>query len=133
MKVLIADADASVRETVRDALGEFGYRCLTAATARDARHAIQAERPKILLISTSVDGLAIADVRALLVQEGQALACYVVALVASLDGDGLRDAMLAGADDFLVCPLHRSSFTRDSRWPSASRCFTVTCPTADPA
>jgi DNA-binding response OmpR family regulator len=66
VKVLIADANRPLQSAVRDALAEFGYRCVIATTADEARTALATEQPEILLVDVDLPGLPLTEIQVLI-------------------------------------------------------------------
>jgi CheY-like chemotaxis protein len=63
VRVLIADDEMDLRDTVVRLLGRFGYSCLTASSGAEAMQVIQAESPDLVVTDLhmpGVDGVAVA-------------------------------------------------------------------------
>ena len=62
-RVLIAEDDVDLRETLVRLLGRFGYSCLTASSGAEAMQVIQAESPDLVVTDLhmpGIDGVAVA-------------------------------------------------------------------------
>lgn len=62
-RVLIADDDVDLRDTLVRVLGRFGYTCLTASSGAEALQTIQAESPDLVVTALhppGIDGVAVA-------------------------------------------------------------------------
>jgi diguanylate cyclase (GGDEF)-like protein len=106
MLVLIADADAGVRDAARRAVERFGYRCIVAENAAEAWELILERHPEVVLASMEVGGAGGLELCRRVRELGRSPGCYLVAMVGADDGEGLFAAMSTGADDFLLRPPH---------------------------
>jgi DNA-binding response OmpR family regulator len=77
--VLIVDDDDALREFVALALGEMGYRTLTAADGIQALRALEGEKPALVLIDKGMPRLAGSDlVHALQARAGADVPCILM-------------------------------------------------------
>jgi diguanylate cyclase (GGDEF)-like protein len=105
VKVLVADADCEVRDLADAALAEFGYRCVLATSSDETLLAIMEQEPDVIIAGGNLTGVDVAGVCRWVRERERGSSRYVVALLDGADTDGLRSAMLSGADDFLIRPL----------------------------
>jgi CheY-like chemotaxis protein len=62
-RVLVADDEADLRDTLVRVLGRLGYSCLTASSGAEAMQVIQAESPDLVVTDLhmpGIDGVAVA-------------------------------------------------------------------------
>ena len=105
MIVLIADPDIGTCNDAVNALDRFGYRSLVATTFDDACALLPSHRPDVAIVALDLPDLDLAPFVQAVQAPDRSRPRYVVALVEATDADGLRAAMLAGADDFLTRPF----------------------------
>jgi DNA-binding NtrC family response regulator len=102
--ILVAEDDASTRESLSRALRQAGYRTLTAADGATALALLSKEPVDVLLTDLrmpGVDGMALLE-RA----RAQAPETVVIMLTAFATIDLAVEAMKKGAYDFLTKPIH---------------------------
>lgn len=101
IRILIADSDPVVQETLRHSLSEAGYRCMVSADGLAAANMLELNRFDLLIMETtlpSLDGLELLDYARQL-----KVPCIIVSSAAEVADrvKGLR----AGADDFIAKPF----------------------------
>lgn len=101
IRVLIADSDPVIQETLRFGLAEAGYRCTTSGDGLSAANLLELNRFDLLLQETelpSLDGLELLDYARQL-----KVPCIIISQQAEL-ADRVR-GLRAGADDFISKPF----------------------------
>ena len=103
-RVLVADGELSVRESIRDRLIASGLACELAASAEEALKA--AEHPSVgaVLLDVRLPGAAAGSVLETIVKRRPAL--RVIVLAGPDDQFLVLDALRAGAADYLAKPVH---------------------------
>ncbi len=104
-KVLVVDHDAETRRWLASVLEPAGLEPVLAADAHEARAALDAHRPGLLLLEAELPGASglelLRDLR-----DAPETADLPVVVLTSLEGDDqITHAFEAGADDFLRKPL----------------------------
>ncbi|NRF67436.1 response regulator [Aquincola sp. S2] len=102
LKVLLAEDDAALRATLRDALALEGYEVLTAASVSEGLALLAHAEPDLLLLDL---GLPDGDGSALLAALRRRRNAPAL-VISARQADGLKIALLdAGADDYLTKPF----------------------------
>ncbi len=107
--VVVADPDPAYQRQIITFL-EPSFRCFAASTLREARYLVLRERPTLITLELEQpDGDGIAFIQYL--QQEPALQHILIACVTqrSSINDKVR-AFRAGADDYIVKPLHGPTF-----------------------
>ncbi len=109
-KILIVDASAANRRSVRSTLGESDHELVEACTTSEAIAAISLHRVDLVLIDLLAPELGAAEFCRMLKKASatQFLPVFVMAASDDLDSEVL--AIEAGADEFLVAPLRPPAF-----------------------
>lgn len=104
LAALVVDDEEFFRDAIRDALGEVGIACETAASASEA--AVAAENPRIgaVVLDLSLPDVSGPEVLRQLLARRPALRVIVLSSLAEQD-DAL-EALRVGACDYLAKPLH---------------------------
>ena len=109
-RVLIADDEVDLRDTLVRVLGRLGYSCLTAASGAEAMQIIQAESPDLVVTDLHMPGV-----------DGAAVARYarehrppipVVLMAASRTRGSHRAGQEAGATVHLAKPFANADLVR---------------------
>ena len=106
--LLIVDDDATVRESLGEALSEAGYDVRTAEDAARALAALATRAPDVVLTDVRMPGLDGLELLRLLRERSPGV--QVILMTAYDDMPTVAAAMRQGATDFLVKPLHASLF-----------------------
>jgi diguanylate cyclase (GGDEF)-like protein len=103
--VLICDAEASILERLSRQLGVEAYRILSARSGKEALHRILADGPHIVIANRNLPDMNGLDLcRVIRAHEGTG-STYII-VTGSEDGDEhLREAVAAGADDYIAKPV----------------------------
>ena len=101
--LLIVDDDATIRESLGDALSEAGYDVRTAEDVAHALAALSAEPPDVVLSDVRMPGLDGLELLRLLRERSPGV--QVILMTAYDDMPTVAAAMREGATDFLVKPL----------------------------
>ncbi len=106
MKILIADADATSRQSLESLLTQWGYQVMAATEGREAfRQLVQPEAPKLAILSahlTALDGIEVCrEVR----KRDDLDYTYLMVLLGRGEDRTPRQAAEAGADDYLLSPI----------------------------
>jgi len=102
--LLIVDDDATVRESLGEALSEAGYDVRTAEDAARALAALATRAPDVVLTDVRMPGLDGLELLRLLRERSPGV--QVILMTAYDDMPTVAAAMRQGATDFLVKPLH---------------------------
>jgi len=107
-RILIVDADASVRENLQKMLQIDGYETQEAASCRGAIESFEASRPDALVVAARLpDGTAL-DLLAHVRRADASVACVVLARYEELDV--AVQAIQEGAEQFLTKPVQLPAF-----------------------
>lgn len=104
-KILFIQDQAQKEEDIRQLLGLSNYRVVVAADGREGIEMALGERPDLILCDTqlsSVDGYGVIHA---LQHYPETRGIPVVLLMSMAEKDSFREAMKAGADDFLARPF----------------------------
>jgi two-component system response regulator MprA len=102
-RILVADDDRAIRESVERALGLEGYDTLTASDGTRALAAIEAARPDLLILDVMMPGLdGLTVCRVLRAQRNQ---LPILMLTARTQTTERVEGLDAGADDYLPKPF----------------------------
>jgi two-component system, OmpR family, response regulator MprA len=102
-RLLVADDDPDVRDSLRRALGRAGYTVATASDGADAVEAVARSPVDLIVLDIlmpSMDGLAVCRLL-----RGRGDSTPVLALTARDSIDDRVNGLAAGADDYLVKPF----------------------------
>jgi signal transduction histidine kinase len=103
--VLVVDDDATNRALVEEALGDEGYRVVSATSGKEALELFESQRPDCVLLDVrmpDMDGFAVCErMRKLPLGED----VRILFLTAMRDLDSFEHALAAGGDDFLTKPV----------------------------
>jgi len=111
--VLVADTDQFVRAGIRVLLEEHGFAvCGEAGTAGEAIAAALARRPDVCLLDQELAGGSLTATREI---SDRLPGTAVVILGASVDRDGVLDALRAGAQGYLIKSLDGSAIPQALR------------------
>jgi DNA-binding response OmpR family regulator len=103
-KVLIVDDEPTMRVTLGEALGGWGYRVAEAGSGRQALAALAAERPAVVLLDINLpDSSGLDLLREIKRRRPQAA---VIMLTAETVFDNAVSALRGGADDFVGKPVN---------------------------
>jgi DNA-binding NtrC family response regulator len=102
-RILIVDDDATIRESLLDALADDDTYVRAAASAEQALSALEAEAPDVVLSDVRMPGMDGLELLRLLRERAPSL--DVVLMTAFDDMPTVATAMREGASDFLVKPL----------------------------
>lgn len=107
MRVLIADGDPTVRESLRDLLAEWGYEAEIAEDSRQATTLLQSDQcPRLAILdwtSAGIDGVEICrQIRA----STRSQYIYILLLTSRTQSQDIVMGMEAGADDYITKPFN---------------------------
>jgi two-component system, sensor histidine kinase and response regulator len=102
-RVLVVDDDADVRATLQEMLVAKGYRAQSAADAADARRAISAEPPDVILLDIEMPGLS--GTEALPAIRAVAPQAKIIMISGTIDVETAKRALALGAFDYVVKPM----------------------------
>ncbi|MGB5734552.1 MAG: phosphate regulon transcriptional regulator PhoB [Thiohalocapsa sp.] len=102
--VLIVDDEPDIREVIRFALEENGFRVLEAAHADDARKLI-IEQPDLVLLDWMLPGRSGLELAAELKQNGQTRAIPIIMISARGEEQDRVKGLDTGADDYITKPF----------------------------
>jgi DNA-binding NtrC family response regulator len=107
-RILIVDADAAIRENLKNMLQIDGYEAQEAASCRAAIQSFEASRPDALVVAARLpDGTAL-DLLAYVKRTDARVACVVLARYEELDV--AVQALQEGAEQFLTKPVQLPAF-----------------------
>lgn len=101
-KILVVEDDEPHRRTLTLALGARGFDVVAAGDGREARAAVEAERPDLILLDLGlpdIDGIDLC--RHLHAWPG----CPIIIVSADREDDRIIEALGVGADDYTVKPV----------------------------
>jgi DNA-binding response OmpR family regulator len=107
MRILVAEDDAVSRRVLEAVLERMGHECAVTADGDEAWARLADGAPEVLITDWMMPGLAGPDL-CRKVREHYGESVYVVMLTALSGEAHVREAMAAGADDFLTKPLDRN-------------------------
>ena len=106
MKILIADADATSRQSLESLLTQWGYQVMAATEGREAlRQLVQPEAPKLAILSAHLTGLDGIEVCREVRKRDDLDYTYLMVLLGRGEDRTPRQAAEAGADDYLLSPI----------------------------
>jgi DNA-binding response OmpR family regulator len=109
-KILIVDDDLETTKLFESIIKTSGHITSSVTESKDSISAIQAFQPNLILLDimmANINGIAICK----FIKADPDLKRIPVVMVSALSDDGTkRDAINAGADDFIVKPVIPSSF-----------------------
>lgn len=112
MRVLVCDANATIRKLLRLALEQAGYEVSEAADGQAAlEQAMQRPEPHAILVDARLPGLDGLEVCRRLKDDMQYRTLPVVLMTSTGSNDEVNDALKAGADEFLSKPINRAELT----------------------
>lgn len=103
--ILVVDDERDIREMLAGALGEFGYRVVTAASAEEALATAAARSPALVLTDVHMGGRTGVELCRTLKQDPRFELTPVLILTALSDLDARVAGLAAGADDFFGKPV----------------------------
>ena len=105
MRVLVAEGDAAVRETLSELLVEWGYEVVTAETGNDARSLLESDQcPRLAILdwTSGIDGVELCrQVRS----SSRSNYIYILLLTFRTQSQDIVMGMEAGADDYVTKPF----------------------------
>jgi two-component system phosphate regulon response regulator PhoB len=104
-RVLVVDDEADITALVAYHLAKAGYRVTTAANGRDALHAVQKERPDLVVLDLMLPGASGYDVLAELRRREETKDVGVILLTARKEEADRIKGLSLGADDYLPKPF----------------------------
>ena len=105
-RILLADDEKPIREMLARALTSRGHTVLEASDGREALERIHAEPPDVVLLDLMMPKLDGFDVLAALRADPRTAAIQVIVLTARASQEVLKEALDAGADDYISKPFH---------------------------
>jgi DNA-binding NtrC family response regulator len=110
-QILVVDDEADIRELIREILTEEGYEVATAGNAAEAREAVRAQPPELVLLDIwmpDLDGISLLKEW----QSGREVSCPVVMLSGHGTVETAMEATRLGAADFVEKPLSLAKLLR---------------------
>jgi len=104
-RILIADDEEDLRMLLKYQLEERGYEVLTAYDGLDAISICESEKPDLLLLDLMMPVMSGYDVTRKLRENPATAGIPVVMLSAAGQGESIKEALQAGARDYLVKPV----------------------------
>ena len=105
-KVFIIDDDLSFRALLSDTLSALGYEVSEAANAQSAQSKLESYEPDVILLDVmlpDMDGVSLCRT----IRSNPKTAHIPILVISALsDANTLNDALLFGATDFVVKPVH---------------------------
>lgn len=105
-KILIADDERLIREMLAKALTKYGYEVSTAENGQDALDQVGTFGPDLLLLDLMMPHVDGFEVLQRLRAEEATRGLQVIVLTARAGQDTLKEALDAGADDYISKPFH---------------------------
>jgi two-component system response regulator AtoC len=102
--ILVVDEDQTVRQTLSQALLEWGYAPVEAATAAEAVRALERELPVAVLLDMNLPGGSSKEVLRQVKQHESDV--IVIVIAASMLCDDIISALCSGGDDFISKPIN---------------------------
>lgn len=103
-KILVVDDDSSIRWMLAEALKEWGYRPVEAATCQAALHSHESEAPAAVLLDIDLpDGSGLGALREIKIRQPEAI---VIMVTANNLFDVAVEALRGGAFDFINKPIN---------------------------
>jgi len=103
--ILLIEDEAPIREMLRLALGKFGYSVTEAADAREARTAIQAQLPDLMLVDWMLPGESGVELVRQLKREELTKDIPAIMVTARIEEDDRGKGLEVGADDYVCKPF----------------------------
>ncbi len=104
--VLVVDDEKLIRDMVARALSAKGWRIDTAADGQEALDRIRDERPDVVLLDLMMPKMDGFDVLSAIRADPMLQGLQVIVLTARASQDVLKEALEAGADDYVSKPFH---------------------------
>lgn len=108
-RILIVDDESTVTGTLSRILGRAGHTCFTANSAPQAKEVFEKEEPDTVLLDILMPYMnGISVVRELKKRARETGKNVRIIIITGSDEDDVRDALAAGADQYLKKPLDES-------------------------
>jgi two-component system, sensor histidine kinase and response regulator len=104
-KILVVDDDAALRNVIRIALEDEGYKILEAGDGAAAVRMACSESPDLILCDVRMDGMDGYRTLAELRQHSLTASLPFILMTGQADPKGMRQGMELGADDYLAKPF----------------------------
>ena len=102
-EVLVIDDEPSITDFLSTALGEEGYRCLTAASGEDALKKLSMDKIDVILLDLRLPGMSGMDALRAIKSTYPRIAVIVITAVG--DAETAVEAMKIGAMDYIIKPF----------------------------
>ena len=103
--ILLIEDEAPIREMMRLALSKFGYAVSEAADTREAREAIKAQLPDLMLVDWMLPGESGVELVRQLKREELTKDIPVIMVTARIEEDDRVKGLEVGADDYVCKPF----------------------------
>lgn len=109
-KILVVDDEARMRESVRDLLDAYGYKCQLAATAEQALQTLAQQDIELILLDINMPGMSGMDLLKVLARDHPKISVIIVSGESTFDN--AARALRSGAADFLRKPYQPDDLIR---------------------